>query len=294
MKPMYKKLAIGFAFVLLFQNSLPLLAQDSTKKDLIVTVGYYNINNTAAYLLVRAKTKINGKFQPAKGVKFNLFMDKDSAANATGTGIVTNEKGEAGSPLSPTLKDQWNSAATHTFIAITDGDAVYNAAKAEAPVTKAHLQIDTADGRTITASLLENKNGQWVPVKAVEIKVAIKRLQSDLAVSDKESYTSDSTGKVEAEFKRDSLPGDLKGMLTLVAKVEDNDTYGNLIVEKKVPWGSILKSENNFNKRTLYSTRFKTPIWLLVMAYSIIISVWSVIFYLIFQIVKIKKIGVAS
>jgi hypothetical protein len=294
MKPMYKKLAIGLAIALLFQNSLPLLAQDSTKKDLIVTVGYFNVNNNAAYLMVRAKTKINGKFQPAKGVKFNLFMDKDSAASATGKGLVTNEKGEAGSPLSPNLKDQWNSAATHTFIAITDGDAVYNPAKAEAPVTKAHLQIDTADGRTITASLLENKNGQWVPVKAVEIKVAIRRLQSDLAVSDKESYTSDSTGKVEAEFKRDSLPGDLKGMLTLVAKVEDNDTYGNLIVEKKVPWGSILKAENNFNKRTLYSTRFKTPIWLLVMAYSIIISVWSVIFYLIFQIVKIKKIGVAS
>lgn len=96
------------------------------------------------------------------------------------------------------------------------------------------------------------------------------------------------------EFKRDSLPGDVKGNFILAAKVEDNDQFGNLLVEKAIPWGVTLKPDQSFfNQRTLWSTRFKTPLWLLFMAYSIVIGVWGTIIYLILQIVKIKKLGVA-
>ena len=80
----------------------------------------------------------------------------------------------------------------------------------------------------------------------------------------------------------------------LVAKVEDNEQYGNLIIEKTVPWGIATRVDNSFfNQRTLWSTRFRTPWWLLFMAYSIVIAVWGTIIYLVLQIVKIKKLGVA-
>jgi len=138
---------------------------------------------------------------------------------------------------------------------------------------------------------VELKNGEWLPVKAVEIKVAIRRSGSDLAVSDKDSYTTDSTGTISAEFHRDGIPGDKNGLLTLVAKVEDNDTYGNLRVEKSEPWGAVLKLTDSFDKRSLWAARFKTPLWLLFMEYSIFLSVWSVVIYLVYQIIKIIKAG---
>jgi hypothetical protein len=88
------------------------------------------------------------------------------------------------------------------------------------------------------------------------------------------------------------MPGDEKGNLALVARVVDNDTYGNLTTEKIVPWGVVEKPNLTFFKqRTLWSTRFETPIWLLLLAYSIGGSVWIVIIYLIWQLMIIKKIG---
>jgi hypothetical protein len=74
--------------------------------------------------------------------------------------------------------------------------------------------------------------------------------------------------------------------------VEENDIIGNLSVQKTVAWGVPAKYDNNFfNQRTLWSTRFQTPVWLLLIAYSIILSVWGTLVYLIFQLIKIKKLG---
>ena len=67
--------------------------------------------------------------------------------------------------------------------------------------------------------------------------------------------------------------------------------FGNVRMEKSIPWGKYYSRENNFGKRSLWATRDRSPIWLMFMAYSIIALVWGVIIYLIFQIIKIKKLG---
>ena len=82
-----------------------------------------------------------------------------------------------------------------------------------------------------------------------------------LSAGDEATYTTDSTGEVTAEFKKDSLPGDEKGNIVLAAVVEDNDQYGNLQVEKTVSWGVPFNPDNSFfNQRALWSTRSRTPI----------------------------------
>ncbi len=60
-------------------------------------------------------------------------------------------------------------------------------------------------------------------------------------------------------------------------------------------WGKAIKPAGNFFKqRTLWSTRFETPLWLLFTAYFIVIIVWGTIVYLVFQMVKIKRLGKAE
>ena len=110
-------------------------------------------------------------------------------------------------------------------------------------------------------------------------------------MGDAETYTSDSTGVASAGFKRDSMPGDDKGNLVLVARVEDNENYGNLAVEKSVPWGKAVQAETHFWHRTLWSTGNRAPIWLLFIALSIIIGVWGTIIYIVRNLIKIKKMG---
>jgi hypothetical protein len=125
----------------------------------------------------------------------------------------------------------------------------------------------------------------------VELKIAVKRLGADLPVNETPTFTTDSTGQASADFKRDSIPGDAAGIITLVAKIEDNDQHGNISAEKAVPWGAKFVAVNNFDRRTLYATRDKAPIWLVLMATSIIIVVWGILISLIMNIVKIKKLG---
>jgi hypothetical protein len=50
-------------------------------------------------------------------------------------------------------------------------------------------------------------------------------------------------------------------------------------------------SDFGFGQRSLWAARGKAPIWLMVMAYSIIAGVWTVIFYLVFRLVRIKQLG---
>ena len=139
---------------------------------------------------------------------------------------------------------------------------------------------------------MEMKDTAWTPVKGVDVVIAVKRMGGDLNVNETPTFSTDSTGKVSADFKRDSIPGDLKGNIILVAKVIDNDQYGNLSIQKTVSWGSKFVAKNeDFNARTLFSTRAKAPIWLIFISSGIIIAVWTVLILLVVNIFKIKKLG---
>ena len=272
-------------------------AQDSTKNELVMNLGYFMNNNKIIYLMVNTKTKIDKKFQPVKGMIVNLYLDNDSAGNFIGK-VVTNEKGIAKAIIPVALKDLWEGTATHNFIGISEKNKQFDETKAEAAITKTKIVIDTladAETRTITVSVSALQDGEWLPAKDVEMKVGVNRLGGILPAGDEVTYTTDSTGIINVEFKKDSLPGDQLGNIVLAAKVEDNDQYGNLLVEKTVRWGVAVTAEKNFfDQRTLWSTRFKTPLWLLFMACSIVIGVWGTIIYLIVQIVKIGKLGKSS
>jgi hypothetical protein len=180
------------------------------------------------------------------------------------------------------------------FIALSDSGQGFSAATAEADVTKARLEIDTAAERSVIVKLVEWKKGSWAPVNGVDVRVAVRRLGGDLNISDAPTYSTDSTGSISADFKQDSLPGDGHGNITLVASVDDNDTYGTLSVEKSVPWGVYRPYVSNFDKRSLFARRGRTPLWLNFIAYSIIFLVWGTIFYLLSLLLKIRRMGLKA
>ncbi len=282
-----------------FAGAINVFAQDSTKKELVVNVGYYMTNNKLVYLLVSTKTKIDKKFQPVKNSIIDLYLDSAAEKNLVAK-VTTDETGKAKAVIPPGLKTAWESSSDHKFLAVAEASKDFDKTESEATVTKTKLSIDTAsDGetRSIIVSVSALKGSKWVPAKDVEMKVGISRMGGILSAGDDPTYTTDSSGSVTVELKKDSLPGDEKGNIVLVAKVEENDIYGNLSLEKTVPWGVAFKPDNDFfNQRTLWTTRNRTPIWLLFMAYSIMLGVWGTILYLVGQMIKIKKLskGVAE
>ena len=291
MKPRkLKKISTLFIIACVLLQPGRLMAQDDSSATSIVKLQYFNNNSSMQYLLLESSLKKNKVFTAQQNKSYELFLDSAGAANYIGK-VITNVEGKSKIFIPVSLKDAWNTADQHTFIVKAGDEEIIN----DYTINKAKLTLDTVttDGvRNLTATVMKLTGEAWVPAADVELKIGIARLGGILSAGEEATYTTDSTGTVTVEFKRDSLPGDLKGNYNLVAKVEDNDQFGNLLVEKTVPWGTKLKPDNSFfNLRTLWTTRFRTPYWLLFLAYGIVIAVWGTMIYLVVQIIKIKKLG---
>ncbi|OQY96834.1 MAG: hypothetical protein B6D37_00800 [Sphingobacteriales bacterium UTBCD1] len=279
---------------------LPLLVptmasgQDSVEKTPTLSLKYFSSDQNIPYILVQSRYKVGRKFEPVKGVTVLFYLDSVAPSTKITDKATTNEFGEAIAALPPALKNTWDASDKHKFIAEAFGNNEFDGLEADIEINKAKLSLDTssADGvKTVSVTVTQLENGKWEPVKAVELRIGIQRMESILKIGEEDTYTTDSAGKVNTEFKINNLPGDKKGNLVLVASVEDNDQLGNLKVEKTVPWGVAENPVNNFNERSLFATRGKSPAWLLFMAYGIIGIVWGTLIYLIFQIFKIRKLG---
>ena len=284
----YKFILVAVLFSIM---ATTVIAQDGDKKDLMLSVSYFNNNNKTQYLVAHTKCKIDGKFLPIPAIEISFYITNDSSESHFLGKSITNDKGEAPLMIPATAQSEWTKSTKQSFVVVSKATKVFDQTKASSDIVKAKLKIDTTSDRKINVTFLELKDTSWTIVKGVELKVAIKRLGGDLNVSETQTYTTDSTGAISADFKRDSLPGDLNGNLTLIAKVEDNDTYGNLTVEEQVPWGNKFEYVSRFDRRTLFARRGHSPIWLELLAYSIIVVVWIILIYLIGQLRKIKMLG---
>lgn len=284
-----------FSLIMAFNSTVYAQDEPVVPKE-IVTLRYFNDNNHFQYLLLQSSLKTGKKMEPLGNKVFQLYLDVNDPANLI-TKVLTDKNGKAKAIIPVRLKSLWDSASTHTFVVVAEGTSKEEETTTEFTITKSKITIDTtnADGvRNITASVMKLENENWVPAADVEMKIGVVRMdKSILSAGEEATYTTDSTGMVTVEFKRDSLPGDLKGNIVLAASVEDNDELGNLIIEKPVHWGIAVKEDKSFfGHRALWTIRSKTPYWLLIMAYSIIIGVWGTILYLVFQLIKLKKMGV--
>jgi hypothetical protein len=263
------------------------------KKTLLLGLAYYNENNRTQYLKANIKTKIEGKFTPVAGADVHFYISSESPAHLLGT-AKTDNKGETVLMIPPSARDEWNKSPKQTFLALVDSSQMYGAVTTTIELTKAKIKLDTAADKTIVATLLEQQESNWVPVKEVDMRIAVKRLGADLNVNETPTFTTDSLGTATAEFKLPNLPGDSLGNLVLIARVDDNDLYGNLSAEKIVPWGSSTRYSSNFNQRSLFARRGYSPYWLIAMATGITGAVWFILFYLFLQIRKIKKLGAGA
>lgn len=276
--------------VILLVPSL-LIAQAVEKNSLSLTLKYFNDNNKTHHLLVQAKSKIDGKFQQIAAIPVQFYIGSEPVPEKLLGKAVTNDKGEALLLIPPKAQSVWITSPNQSFIVVSAANNKFEEGRGDLAITKAKLKIDTIEGKNITASIVAMVDTVWTPIANVDFVIGVKRLGGLLNVNEKLTYTTDSTGMVSAEFKRDSLPGDVKGNLVLVASVVDNDTYGSLTAEMEVPWGTKSVYMTNFDHRTLFARRGYSPLWLEILAYTIVLAVWSVIIYLVVQIKKIKKLG---
>ncbi|MBK5285791.1 MAG: hypothetical protein JJE25_10350 [Bacteroidia bacterium] len=125
------------------------------------------------------------------------------------------------------------------------------------------------------------------PVEGIELHFYVKRMFSLLPIG--KTKETDENGVASVNFQND-IPGDKSGNIIAVVKIEDDETYGTVETKAEIKWGIIPSSENDsWGNRSLSASREKAPMYLIIVSNIIIAIIWGTIFYVIFQIFRIRK-----
>ena len=137
---------------------------------------------------------------------------------------------------------------------------------------------------TCEATLMGNNK----PVSEVSVQFYIKRQFSLLPIGNPQ--TTDDYGIASVEFPND-IPKDLNGTVTVIAKIEDDEKVGSIDAQTITNLGANrLNDIDEWSVRSLSSSREKAPLVLIIISFSIIFGIWGTIVYVVFQLVKIKKL----
>jgi hypothetical protein len=127
--------------------------------------------------------------------------------------------------------------------------------------------------------------GNMVPVEELSVLIGVQRLYSVLPLDDVET---DDDGFAEMEFPND-IPGDADGMITIVAKVDDSDSFGTVEVKATADWGTAVSYELQPLPRQLFTD--EAPLWMIAAVYIILLGAWYHFFLSISKLIKVKKAG---
>ena len=260
------------------------------KAETSIELIYTEANNRSKILTATVKTKVEGTYQPAKEVGVNFYQKEVDPQYFLGT-ASSNEKGIA-RLIVPEAK-LTKSAPEYTFVAAVENDKKFEDNQEEITVAEADfnmtlMEVDSVRQIVMVLQAPDSK-GNAMPVGEAEIHLYVQRLFGLLPLSDNPE-TTDENGEVTADFPA-GIPGDTAGNLIVVARVEEHERFGNLEFSRKINWGVPLIMDPNKDNRELWSSRANAPVYLIVLVNTMLIGIWGVIAYIIFQVFQIRKIG---
>ena len=275
--------------------SIHLSAQGEKKKSAIkIGLSYIKVNDQAPVLKASAQIKNGKKFEPLEGVEINLSFMEETPRGFLGR-VKTNNQGTASMTLPAEINTRLDSLSPFKFIASVTSTDRFDEQTAEIEITRARIELSLPEAdsvKKVEAKVLELKDGKWIAVPQTEVKLFVKRLFADFSIGEN-AYTTNEAGEVSAEFKM-SIPGDASGNIIIGSKIDESDVYGTISTTKVMKWGVPQKEDNSFYERSLWAARDKTPWWLLIFPNVIIAAVWGFIFYIVYLLRRIRKIGMAN
>jgi hypothetical protein len=266
-------------FFCFFSNSF---AQD--KKNMNLAVQYVKMMKDHSLLKVVAQFKGDNGFEPCKYIYFNVYKTDtiDDTKSVKIGKFLTNSVGKAtfeipkqfvGSSEVYSVKVENNK-----FFEDKEEQAIIKDATIEASIVKDD-SIYTINARLTDAS------GQ--PIVGESLIVGLKRLFGTMPIGEEESYETDDDGAISVPIDAGLTGVDQK--LTLQVALSESDVYGTVINEQQANFGVPIVDKSTFNQRTMWSPPTKTPLYLWIIPNTILVSIWSILVFLLFNLFKIYK-----
>lgn len=243
-------------------------------------------NSKTVSALVMGKNKDN-KFLPAGNAHISFYAKKDKELVLL-TKTITDGRGKTSATLP---KDLPLDADRYFGITVKlENDSAYENSDEELRLKDINLAIklnpnDTA--RIVTATVTETTaDGTGKGVKDVPINFYVQRLFGNMPAA--EDHTVNTNEKGEAVFTcPKGIPGDTAGNMTIVAMIDDNDTYGTVESKSPCKWGVVLPIDKDPFPRAIWGAKAQ---WGMIISLSILYGgVWASYIFMAFQLRKIKK-----
>ena len=175
----------------------------------------------------------------------------------------------------------------YTFRALFKGNHLYEKSEdmVEVRPLNMHLEFIEIDSvKTIVAEAFEmDKEGNPIPLEETDVYFYVPRSFSLLPVG--EEWFEE--GRAQLNFPT-SLPGDSIGNLTIVARIEDHELYGNVEAVAMKDWGLAMPRVVVKNRRGLGDT--DAPLWMVYTLIVLLSVVWFHYLYVFYLMIKIKKL----
>lgn len=230
------------------------------------------------------KTKIKGTFIKLPHLKVKFIQVSGDAEKDLGFAI-TNGEGKVLFNYKDSLLPADAEGKLH-FKAQFAGNKAMEAAEEEVAVKRARLEITPVKEDsllTVKVRLIEIVNGKETPVKETELGVFVKRSFLPMKIG---TATTDENGEVTVEIPN-NLPGDAKGNITLLAKLDENEVYGNLEASAVQQWGVPVSTVIKEQPRALWTPH--PPVWMLVTFIVLMVVVWGHFFVIVYQLWRLRK-----
>jgi hypothetical protein len=235
-------------------------------------------------LKASVKAKINGTLTNLAGLKIGFTVGADSLAKKIGESI-TDSRGLA---IYNCKADQLIADAEGklNFKASFAGKDSIEAAEEIVTVKRARLEITPVKEDsllTVKLKLIDLSTGAETAIPEADLGIFVKRLFYPLKLGEGKT---DEAGEATIEIPG-NLPGDAKGNITLIGRLDENETYGNLEATIVQQWGIPVSDEVKELPRALWSSH--PPIWMLVTFIVLMTAVWGHYIVIIFELFRLRK-----
>jgi hypothetical protein len=276
---------------------VPVFSQsDSTKKTAQVAAEEKELISPSLDLVSVQKGDNTIDLKAALSAKVNKVFYKFPLLKVTFFQVINEEEKELGFMITDRAGSAVFNYKPDTLITDADGKVHFKAvfagnksmdpADAEVTIKRARLELITTKEDSLYSvhvKLVEIISGKEIPVPEIILGVFVKRLFKPLKIGE---GTTDTNGEASVEISNE-LPGNAKGDITLLAKLDENEIYGNMESGTTVNWGVPVSDKLQEAPRALWSAH--PPVWMMVTFAVLMIVVWGHYFVIIFELFRLRK-----
>jgi hypothetical protein len=278
-KPLQIILLLSFLSLL----SVPSISQEVEKISPYVTLQYFKNNADQRVLQTTLTYSMNRMELPLPGMEVSFY--KGTGNTELIATLTTDEKGIARLELGNDMKLAEGSDGKWAFSSEFRGNDSITAATSEISIKDVNLEmtLNEIDSiKTIAVSAFVTEKGVKKPVSEEVVKIYVPTMFAKLPIGE---ITLDESGAGTIEFPND-LPGDSTGILTIISKFEESESFGNVEKMTSMKWGTPKASPGSSTHRALWTKT--APRWMIYTLSVLLVGVWGHYLFAIISLIRIK------